>query len=167
MKSAKTVGIQYAALPFRIEARQVQVLLITSRTTRRWVIPKGWPIHGLKPQEAAAVEAAEEAGIGGELVDQPIGSYHYIKLLKGERTTAVQVIVFPLRVETHVDDWKEQDQRIYGWFPYRKAAALVAEPGLRRLIRDLGVARSPTLLGRGLRRYHSWRTVIRARPALG
>jgi ADP-ribose pyrophosphatase YjhB (NUDIX family) len=167
MKAAKTVGIQYAALPFRIEAGQVQVLLITSRTTRRWVIPKGWPIRGLKPQDVAAVEAAEEAGIAGEIAAQPIGSYHYAKRLKGERTTAVQVIVFPFRVERHAEDWKEQHERVHGWFACRKAARLVAEPGLRRLIRELGMARSPTLLGRGLRSFHAWRMVRRARPALG
>ncbi|HEY1415741.1 MAG TPA: NUDIX domain-containing protein [Caulobacteraceae bacterium] len=167
MKAVKTVGIQYAALPFRIKARQVQVLLITSRTTRRWVIPKGWPIRGLKPQEVAAVEAAEEAGIAGEVVDRPIGSYHYAKRLKGERTADVQVIVFPFRAAEHAGDWKEQHQRIYGWFEYRKAARLVGEPGLRRLIHDLGAARSPTLMARSLRTYHSWRAIVRARPALG
>jgi ADP-ribose pyrophosphatase YjhB (NUDIX family) len=167
MKAVKTVGIQYAALPFRIEARQVQILLITSRETRRWVIPKGWPIMGKKPHEVAAVEAAEEAGLAGEVGEAPIGSYRYLKRLKGERTTAVQVIVFPFRAETHVEAWKEQGQRSHGWFGYAQAARLVAEPGLRRLIRDLGLARSPGLLARGLRTYHSWRLGVRARPSLG
>ena len=167
MKAFKTVGIQYAALPFRVEGRQVQILLITSRTTRRWVIPKGWPIRGLKPQEAAALEAAEEAGIAGEIADKPIGSFHYLKRLKGEDDAAVQVIVFPFRVETQSEDWKEQHQRIFCWVDFRKAAAMVAEPGLKRLIRDLGVARSPGFLARGLRSFQAWRTVARARPALG
>ena len=167
MKAAKAVGIQYAALPFRIENRQVQVLLITSRSTRRWVIPKGWPIDRLKPHEAAAVEAAEEAGIVGEILERPIGSYHYLKRLKGERTTAVQVIVFPFLAQAHVEEWKERGQRTHCWFRYQKAATLVAEAGLGRLIRDLGVAYSPTLLAHGLRTFRSWRSVVRARPALG
>jgi 8-oxo-dGTP pyrophosphatase MutT (NUDIX family) len=167
MKAIKTVGIQYAALPFRIEGRQVKILLITSRTTRRWVVPKGWPIRGLKPQEAAAIEAVEEAGIAGEIADHPIGSYHYLKRLKGEQATAVQVIVFPFRVDEQSDDWKERHQRTFCWVDYRKAAAMVAEPGLKRLIRHLGLARSPGLLAHGVRTFHAWRSVARARPAMG
>lgn len=166
MKPFKTVGIQYAALPFRIERRQVQVLLITSRSTRRWVIPKGWPIRGLTPQEAAALEAAEEAGVAGEVADQPIGSYHYLKRLRGEHATAVQVIVFPFRADAQFEDWKERHERILGWFDYRKAASLVAEAGLKRLIRDLGGAHAPGLWARGLRTYRSWRMATRAGPAL-
>ena len=166
MKPAKVVGIQYGALPFRIEGRQVQILLITSRGTKRWVIPKGWPIHGLKPQDAAAIEAEEEAGLVGEAEERPIGSYRYLKRMKGERTAEVQVIVFPFRVRAHAAEWKEQGQRIYRWVRYQKAATMVAEPGLKRLVRDLGAGRSPTLIARGLRTYHSWRLVMR-RPALG
>ena len=161
MKATRTVGIQYAVLPYRIEAQQVDILLITSRGTRRWVIPKGWPIKGLKPQDAAALEAAEEAGVIGEVEDRPLGSYGYIKQLKADQETAVQVIVFPFRVDGHTPDFKERGQRAWEWFSYRKAATLVAEPSLRRLIRDFGAARSPTFLAQGLRRYHAWRMATR------
>jgi 8-oxo-dGTP pyrophosphatase MutT (NUDIX family) len=161
MKPLKIVGIQYAALPFRIEARQVWVLLITSRGTQRWIIPKGWPMVGRRPQEAAATEAAEEAGIIGEVEDKPVGSYRYDKRLKGEATTAVQVIVFPFRVQAQADDWKEHGQRRFAWFRYQKAAALVAEPALRHLIRDFGADRSPGFLAQSLRSYRSWRAVAR------
>jgi 8-oxo-dGTP pyrophosphatase MutT (NUDIX family) len=161
MKRARMVGIQYAALPYRLHGRQVQILLITSRGTRRWVIPKGWPMNGLKPQEAAAAEAAEEAGIAGEVEDQPLGSYRYEKLLKDERTMAIQVIVFPFRVRFQADDWKERGQRSLDWFTYQRAAAMVAEPGLRHLIRDFGGARTPTLLARGLHHYRNWRIAAR------
>ena len=79
MKAGKATGIQYAALPYRFEGRQVRILLITSRQTRRWVIPKGWPMSGLKPQDVAATEAGEEAGVVGEIeqgepVDEPPAS---------------------------------------------------------------------------------------------
>jgi 8-oxo-dGTP pyrophosphatase MutT (NUDIX family) len=161
VKPARTVGIQYAALPFRIEARQVQILLITSRGTQRWVIPKGWPMRGLKPQDAAATEAAEEAGIVGEVEDTPLGSYHYAKQLKAERSTDVQVIVFPFQVRFQADGWKEQGQRRLAWFRYQQAATLVAEPALRRLIRDFGAARTPGLLAQSLRTYRSWRSAAR------
>jgi 8-oxo-dGTP pyrophosphatase MutT (NUDIX family) len=157
----KIVGIQYAALPYRIEAGQVWILLITSRGTRRWVIPKGWPMNGLKPQDAAATEAAEEAGIVGEVEDTPVGSYRYDKRLKGDESTAVQVIVFPFRVQAQAEDWKEQGQRMFEWFRYQRAATLVAEPALRHIIRDFGADRSPGLLAQGLRGYRAWRTVAR------
>jgi 8-oxo-dGTP pyrophosphatase MutT (NUDIX family) len=161
MKALKIVGIQFAALPFRIDARQLWVLLITSRDTQRWVIPKGWQMTGLKPQEAAATEAAEEAGIIGEVEDNPVGSYRYEKRLKGEATTAVQVIVFPFRVQAQADDWKEHGQRRFEWFRYQKAATLVAEPSLRHIIRDFGADRSPGLLAQSLRSYRSWRAIAR------
>jgi 8-oxo-dGTP pyrophosphatase MutT (NUDIX family) len=157
MKPLKIVGIQYAALPYRIDARQLWILLITSRGTKRWVIPKGWPMTGLKPQDAAAIEAAEEAGIIGEVEDAPLGSYRYDKRLKGDETTSVQVIVFPFRVQAQADDWKEQGQRVFEWFRYQDAAALVAEPTLRHIIRDFGADRSPGILAHGLRTYRSWR----------
>ena len=161
MKKARAVGIQYAALPFRLEAGQVKILLITSRGTQRWVIPKGWPMNGLKPQDAAATEAAEEAGIVGEIEDAPIGSYRYLKALKGDQSLAVQVIVFPLLVRGQADDWKEQGQRRAEWFRYQKAANLVAEPALRHLIQDLGAERSPGLLAQGWRTLRSWRAGAR------
>ena len=161
MKPLRIVGIQYAALPFRIEAQQVWVLLITSRGTKRWIIPKGWPMTGLKPQEAAATEAAEEAGIIGEVEDRPIGSYRYDKRLKADASTAVQVIVFPFRVQAQAEDWKEQGQRMFEWFRYQKAASLVAEPALRHIIRDFGADRAPGLLAESLRGYRAWRTVAR------
>jgi 8-oxo-dGTP pyrophosphatase MutT (NUDIX family) len=157
MKPGRRQGIQYGALPWRLVGRQVQVLLITSRGTGRWVIPKGWPMRGLKAQDAAAMEASEEAGLVGLIEDHPIGSYHYAKLLKRGEPVDVQVIVFPFRVRYQADDWKEQGQRALEWRPYRQAAALVAEPALRRLIQDFGAARTPTLLARSLRTYRNWR----------
>lgn len=157
MKGPRTTGIQYAALPYRIEAGQVRILLITSRETRRWVIPKGWPMNGLKPQDAAAVEAAEEAGLIGSIESQPLGSYGYLKRLKGGDAVAVQVIVFPFHVGDQVEHWKEQGQRSLQWFGYRTAASQVAEPALKRLIREFGAERSPSLMARSLRRYRAWR----------
>jgi 8-oxo-dGTP pyrophosphatase MutT (NUDIX family) len=157
MKPSKAVGIQYAALPFRLEARQVQVMLITSRGAQRWVIPKGWPMNGLKPADAAATEAHEEAGVIGEVESAPIGSYRYLKALKGDQSLAVQVIVFPLRVLGQAEDWKEMGQRRAEWFRYQDAAAQVAEPALHRLIHDFGAARTPGLVAQGLRTYRAWR----------
>jgi hypothetical protein len=139
MNQGKIVGIQYAALPFRIVAGQVWILLITSRGTQRWVIPKGWPMTGLKPQEAAAIEAAEEAGIVGDVQETPIGSYRYDKRLKGEITTAVQVIVFPFKVQarprtgrssTSVASSGFAARRPRRWWPSRPCVTSSAASGL-------------------------------------
>jgi 8-oxo-dGTP pyrophosphatase MutT (NUDIX family) len=142
VKPVKAVGIQYAALPWRQAGWRIEILLVTSRETHRWVIPKGWPMKGRAPHEAAAIEAREEAGISGEIDPTAIGSYSYLKRLKREDSIPSQVIVFPLEVTSQLEHWKEKDQRQSCWFPYPKAAALVAEPALKRLIRDFGQARS-------------------------
>ncbi len=163
MKRARLVGIQYAALPYRLRGRKLSVLLISSRRTRRWVIPKGWPMEGRKPHEAAAIEAEEEAGVIGAVAEQPLGSYRYLKAVKDDHL-AVQVLVFPLAVEDHVQAFKEQGQRIANWFSYRHAAGLVAEPSLRRLILDFGDGHSTNPLIRGLHRYRKWR--LGTQPAL-
>lgn len=157
MKPFKTTGIQYAALPYRIRGDRAQVMLITSRRTRRWIIPKGWPMEGMKPAEAAAQEAAEEAGIVGAVADKPIGSYRYLKRLKGDQTLAVQVIVFPFEVAEQVPTFKEKGQRTHAWFDYQEAAFRIGEPSLKRLIRDFGASRSTGLFARSLRAYRTWR----------
>ena len=156
MKRGRLVGIQYAALPYRLTGRQLSILLVSSRGTRRWVIPKGWPMAGCKPHEAAATEAHEEAGLIGEVADQPLGSYRYLKEIKPGQSIAVQVIVFPFAVEARAETFKEEGQRVATWFPYRRAAALVAEPHLRRLILDFGDAQSANPLIWGLHRYRAW-----------
>ena len=157
MKPAKAVGIQYAALPYRLVGKQVQVMLITSRGTGRWVIPKGWPMKGIKPHEAAAVEAIEEAGLEGAISDRPIGSYSYSKMLKQDQFITVQVMVFPLQVEFHVETFKEAGERTSRWFSYRQAASLVAEPSLKRIIVEFGEGRAAGRISQLVRRYRAWR----------
>jgi len=100
MAKHKSRGTQFAALPWRLgEGGTRQIMLLTSRETRRWVIPKGWPMKGRKPAEAAAKEAYEEAGLIGHIVGKrPTGNYHYPKrLTKGEALCRVRVFLF--RVE--------------------------------------------------------------------
>ena len=154
MKRTRQVGIQYAALPYRLQGGRLWILLISSRRTRRWVIPKGWPTAGRAPHDGAAIEAMEEAGVTGAISDQALGSYRY---LKDDQNLTIQVLVFPMRVDQQVLRFKEQGQRVATWFPVRKAAHLVAEPSLRRLILDFGEAQSTNFFVRGLRRYRSWR----------
>src|SRR5437773_2370121 len=75
----KKGGIQYAALPYRVSGSKTEVLLVTSRRTRRWIVPKGWPVESLEPSACAAVEALEEAGVSGQVEQKPIGHYRYLK----------------------------------------------------------------------------------------
>jgi 8-oxo-dGTP pyrophosphatase MutT (NUDIX family) len=129
--------VQFAALPCRItENGQPQVLLLTSRETRRWVIPKGWPIKGLKPREVAAREAYEEAGLIGRIADKhAVGVYHYEKRLTGEPLLC-EVRVFQFWVEQQLDDWPERNQRETQWFDVPRAAALVDEGALAEVMRS-------------------------------
>ena len=146
MNAPKSAGIQYAALPYRIRGRKVEVLLITSRETRRWVIPKGWPIKGLSPSETAATEAEEEAGVAGEIGSEALGSYHYMKSMKDGEKVAVEVLVVPFLVASQSTAFKEAGQRDHRWVPYRRASTLVAEASLSRLIIEFGQSRSTQTL---------------------
>jgi 8-oxo-dGTP pyrophosphatase MutT (NUDIX family) len=129
------VGVQFAALPFRVEAATLQILLITSRETRRWVIPKGWPIRGLQPREVAAREALEEAGLVGRIVGKrSIGSYHYSKRLPDSQEALCRVKVFLLSVDHQLDDWPEKAQRECRWVTPETAARMVDEGGLAELL---------------------------------
>jgi 8-oxo-dGTP pyrophosphatase MutT (NUDIX family) len=139
MAAGPAVRRQYAALPWRLGAGGgVEVLMITSRETRRWVIPKGWPIEGLAPGPSAAQEALEEAGITGDVWADPIGGYDYDKKLKTGKLQPVEVDVFPLAVHEELSTWPEKGQRERRWFPAAEAAELVAEPRLADLIREFG-----------------------------
>ena len=111
-------------------------MLLTSRETSRWVIPKGWPMPGRKPHQVAMREAFEEAGLIGKMVSkQPFGSYHYTKLLSPGQQMLCEVLVFLFQVERQLEDWPEKSQRETRWFEPREAAALVDEGGLGEIIR--------------------------------
>ncbi|MEO8113624.1 MAG: NUDIX hydrolase [Phenylobacterium sp.] len=126
---------QFAALPWRFaEGGGVEVLLITSRETRRWVIPKGWPIKGLKPAMTAAREAFEEAGVKGEIGKQPLGAFRYDKRLRSGRLQHVRVRVYLLLVTVEAETWPEKGQRDKLWTSAEAAAPMVDEPDLQRLI---------------------------------
>ncbi len=124
---------QYAALPYR-ENGDVEILLVSSRETRRWVLPKGWPMKGRKPHAAAAREALEEAGLIGKIAKEPIGVYSYHKRLKNGASLLCDVTVFPMKVERERKRWLEMDQRTRQWFSLPEAAQAVHEPELREVI---------------------------------
>jgi 8-oxo-dGTP pyrophosphatase MutT (NUDIX family) len=131
-----TGHIQYAALPYRgTEKSELEIMLVTSRETRRWIIPKGWPKGGMPPHDAAAEEAFEEAGVAGKVSKRPIGSYSYDKILQKGDITRCSVQVFALRVTCQHKRWPEKQERQIVWYTAAQAARRVREPHLRRIIR--------------------------------
>jgi 8-oxo-dGTP pyrophosphatase MutT (NUDIX family) len=130
---------QVAALPYRRTADGgVELLLVTSRETKRFIIPKGWPMRRLSDPDAAAQEAREEAGVIGKVKRKPIGSYVYWKRL--ERSfELLKVQVFPLEVSELSANWKEKAARECCWLSPDKAWLLIDEPGLADLVRKFVV----------------------------
>lgn len=113
------------------------VLLITSRGTGRWIVPKGWPMPGRTLAEAAMQEAWEEAGVKGRIVQAEIGRYHYGKEQERGFAVPIEVRVFPLYVDDLDDRFPERGERKRRWFPPHEAAQLVAEAGLKRILQGL------------------------------
>lgn len=112
-------------------------MLVTSRETRRWVIPKGWPIKKLKPFATAAREAYEEAGLAGAVSRRSIGSFTYQKRLKSRNYVDCRVDVFAMEVDTEAKRWPEKHERERRWFEPETAARFVEEPELAAIIRLL------------------------------
>jgi 8-oxo-dGTP pyrophosphatase MutT (NUDIX family) len=127
---------QVAALPLRRIGGVTEVLLVTSRDTGRWIIPKGWQDKGLKGHKAAAREAKEEAGVKGKIGQKPVGCFRYVK---AERSAGgpIDVTVFLLSVRKEFKRWPESGQRQRAWFAIESAAAQVQEPELSSIIKGL------------------------------
>jgi len=132
---------QYGALCWRDHGKGLEVLLVTSRETGRWVIPKGWPIRNLTPEESAAREAWEEAGVKGSATPECLGIYSYEKGVgrpAGPRVYHPCVVaVYPLAVRQLAKTWPEAKQRKRKWFTPKKAARKVDEPELQALLAAL------------------------------
>jgi 8-oxo-dGTP pyrophosphatase MutT (NUDIX family) len=127
--------VQVAALPWRAAGDgAAEVMLVTSRGTGRWVLPKGWPERSEPLHEAAAREAAEEAGVAGPVEPQEIGRFYYGKSTPTGAPRRCEVRVFPLKVESVADKWPERKERQRRWFAAEEAARLVDEADLRELI---------------------------------
>lgn len=128
---------QVAALCYRTAPR-LEILLVTSRETRRWVTPKGWPMAGRTDHAAAAVEAFEEAGVDGVVSEQALGTFGYDKVLKSTEIRAITAALYPLEVILIRADWPEKGQRERRWFTPVEAAEAVQEPELAQLILAFG-----------------------------
>lgn len=129
---------QVAALCTKGEGDDLRVLMITSRGTGRWILPKGWPIDGLNAPGAALREAWEEAGVKQARAEsEAIGTYDYDKTLDNGAVVPVETHVFAARVIELSDDYPESDERTRRWVRPQEAADMVNEPGLRDILKDL------------------------------
>ena len=146
---------QIGALPFRFDDGQLRVMLITSSETRRWVIPKGWPMRGLKPHRAAEREAYEEAGLKGHIGKVAVGTYAYEKRLANGVAVPCEVSVYPLQVTSQRKRWSELHQRDGRWFSPEEAADLVQEEDLQRLLRAFAVSSAEIKTRRKQRARHA------------
>ncbi|MBA3675980.1 MAG: NUDIX hydrolase [Sphingosinicella sp.] len=127
---------QFGVLPYRLGAGgEIHILLITSRDTQRWVVPRGNPIDGLAPHQSAVQEAWEEAGIIGAVMSEPIGNYCYAKRKKDGSVMPAFVDLFPFQIDEQNNDWPERGERETRWFDREAAAEAVDEPDLKQLIR--------------------------------
>ncbi|MBF0356606.1 MAG: NUDIX hydrolase [Alphaproteobacteria bacterium] len=141
-ESGKTVSkrrnlIQYAALPYRLVGGEPEVLLITSRETKRWILPKGNPKKHKKSFMVAAEEAFEEAGVKGKASEKPFYTFDSVKRLKSGREVPCRVRVFTLAVKKELAAWPEKNQRERAWMSFAEAAHNSGESGLVTLFLDL------------------------------
>ena len=133
--ASAAANIQYAVLPWRRADNAIQILLITTRNTRRWIVPKGWPLEGRTPRESAAQEALEEAGVLGTVAAKPLGWFRYDKLRKSGEVVPCRVQVYPMEVLRQRRTWEEKAARQTRWCSAEEALSHVAEVGLRQLIK--------------------------------
>ena len=135
-KQKRNARSQFGALCYRISDGKIQVLLITSRRTQRWILPKGWPENGMTPGESAANEAMEEAGVTGKLNERPLGVYYYEKNVGNGKNYPCIVTIYALKVKKNWADYQEKSERRRKWFSQKGAAKRVLEPDLALLIKS-------------------------------
>jgi len=133
----RSMRTQFGALCYRLRDDKLQILLITSRRSGRWIIPKGWPMDRQTPAEAALTEAQEEAGVEGKAYNVCLGLFTYTKLIEGDaEDLPCAVSVFPVRTKKLLSAYPEARERRRKWFSQRKAAKRVREPELRKIIEN-------------------------------
>lgn len=136
MSYIENKSFQIAALPVFINGNgEVEICLVTSRGSGRWIIPKGNPIDGLEPHEVAAQEAREEAGLIGQMEPLSIGTFEFNRN-RGGRETTCSVAVYVLKAERQLRKWEERDQRSVRRCSLKKALSLVCSPSLAEIMRQ-------------------------------
>jgi 8-oxo-dGTP pyrophosphatase MutT (NUDIX family) len=132
--STQRARLQYGVIPYRRAEDRIEIMLITSRKARRWIVPKGWPLGRKPSREVARLEALEEAGLEGAIGKDPFGSFHYNKRLKDGSVVRCRVDVFAFEVACQLKTWRERGERTRRWFDSQRAIKLVREQELKALI---------------------------------
>jgi len=132
LKKPDNYYLQSGALPYRLRDEKLEILLITSRSKKKWIIPKGIIESGMKAYESAALEALEEAGVIGEVSQDPLGSYK-VKKWDG----LCEVLVYPMKVENETKQWLEDSFRERRWFTTEEAKAVIERGKIKKLIKKL------------------------------
>jgi hypothetical protein len=140
-RKGKAPSIQYGALPYREIKSGVEFLLVTSRETRRWIIPKGWPQGGVPPYRAPQPKKLSRRRELSERSAKKIGSYWYDKIIESGATLRCRVRVFPLRVTRQFKKWPEKRQRRTQWHSAAQASRRVGETYLRQIFRSFAKQR--------------------------
>jgi 8-oxo-dGTP pyrophosphatase MutT (NUDIX family) len=140
LRPARGSRLQVAALCWR-QSPILEILLVTTLRSRRWILPKGWPQAGITLAQSAANEALEEAGVTGEVATESVGCYHYLKEKSGSALPCA-VEIFPLLVTGQQHSWPEKGSREVAWLSAERAAARVAEPSLKRILLNFRKARN-------------------------
>jgi 8-oxo-dGTP pyrophosphatase MutT (NUDIX family) len=132
--SKRDVRTQFAALCYRMVKGKPEILLVTSRRTKRWIIPKGWPMDGKTPGESALTEAWEEAGVIGKLRPRSLGLFSYLKSIDDKTDLPCVAMVYAVKVKSLAAKYPERGERTRKWFSLKKAAERVNEPELAHII---------------------------------
>lgn len=128
--------LQFGAIPWRRGSNGIEFCLITSRRTKRWIFPKGGRVAWLSASASAAQEAFEEAGVEGDIAEQPVGSYHGVKRRNGG-DIPILVEMYPLEVRIELEDWPEKKQRERLWASKEDTCSLLTDPELVPIVRAL------------------------------
>ncbi|WP_428642276.1 NUDIX hydrolase [Roseibium sp.] len=131
----KPARLQIAALCIRPGEQEPEILLVSTRDTGRFILPKGWPERDKPASETALIEAYEEAGVLGTADPRPIGSFRSYKGISNGLKIRTKVLVFKVRFEKQLKSFPETGQRKRLWLPVSKAIEKVDEPALKRFLR--------------------------------
>lgn len=144
---------QVGALILRLSLKgDLEVLLVTTRRTGRWIIPKGWPMKGRKDHRAAAIEAFQEAGVVGEISSRKVGHFELTKYIDANKSITCCVDVYPLVVKKLKKRYKERGQRDLTWVPLRKASQMVMDLGLKKIFLRVEKSRDLRILPKETRK---------------
>ena len=130
------VRSQFAGLCYQYQNEKLRILLITSRRTRRWIVPKGWLKNNHTPAQSAAREAWEEAGVIGKAIETCVGLFAYRKTISEDDSLPCVAMIYPVKVNRLAKKYPEAGQRKRKWVSRKEAARMVDEPELARILRD-------------------------------